>query len=120
MNDQPTPEVTSAPPITAGPLQSPAPAHSGLEQYNRVAETVGMMPSFRKFDYIFQGSCVVLGALVGAGIGWFFPDVYGSFFNYTMEPAVAAILGGIGGFVVMGILSGLVLMVLGWVRALKK
>lgn len=108
MNDQPTPEVTSAPPITAGPLQSPAPAHSGLEQYNRVAETVGMMPSFRKFDYLFQGSCVVVGALVGAGVG------------YAFMQGLGAIFGALAGFVVMGVLSGFVLMVLGWVRAMKK
>ena len=81
---------------------------NGLEQYNRVAETVGMMPSFRKFDYIFQGSCVVVGALVGAGVG------------FVYMQGLGAIMGGLAGFVVMGILSGLVLMVLGWVRALRK
>ncbi len=110
----------TTPPVEPGPLQRPGKPADGLETYNRVAETVGMMPSFRKFDYIFQGSCVVGGGLVGAGIGWFFPDVYGSVFNYTMEPSVAAILGGLAGFIAMGILSGLVLMVMGWVRALRK
>ena len=107
MSDQP-PAHPPAPPITAGPLQSPAPAHSGLEQYNRVAETVGMMPSFRKFDYLFQGSCVVIGALVGAGVG------------YAFMQGLGAIFGALAGFVVMGVLSGFVLMVLGWVRAMKK
>lgn len=109
MSDQPpAPTHPSAPPIAPGPLQSPAPARSDFEQYNRVAETVGMMPSFRRFDYIFQGSCVVVGALVGAGVG------------YAFMHGLGAIFGALAGFVVMGVLSGLVLMVLGWVRALKK
>lgn len=102
------PSSQAPPPITPGPLQTPAPARSGLEQYNRVAETVGMMPSFRKFDYLFQGSCVIIGALVGAGIG------------YAFMQGLGAIFGALVGFIVMGVLSGLVLMVLGWVRALKK
>jgi hypothetical protein len=98
----------TTPPVQPGPLEKPQGQVSGLEQYNRVAETIGMMPSFRKFDYIFQGSCVVVGALVGAGVGYAYADGLGAAF------------GGVGGFVVMGILSGLVLMVLGWVRAMKK
>lgn len=101
-NEQPTP------PVRPGPLEMPKSAAGGLEQYNRVAETVGMVPSFRKSDYIFQGSCVLVGALVGAGVG------------YLYMQGLGAIMGALGGFVVMGILSGLVLMVLGWVRALKK
>lgn len=98
----------TTPPTQPGPLEKPRSAESGLEQYNRVAETVGMVPSFRKFDYLFQGSCVLVGALVGAGVG------------YMYMQGLGAIMGGLAGFVAMGILSGLVLMVLGWVRALKK
>jgi len=69
-----------------------------------------MMPSLRRFDYIFQGACVVVGALVGAGIG----------FAFWPEGALGAAAGALGGFIVMGILSGPVLMVLGWVRAMKR
>jgi hypothetical protein len=98
----------TTPPVEPGPLHRPGKPADGLETYNRVAETVGMMPSFRKFDYIFQGSCVVVGALVGAGIG------------FAYAQGLGAIMGGLAGFIVMGILSGLVLMVLGWVRAMKK
>lgn len=94
---------------------------SGLEQYNRVAETLGM-PSFRKFDFIFQCSCVVVGAIVGTGIGWFFPEVFDVVFRHEVhwDPELAAPVGGLVGFIVMGLFSGLVLMVLGWVRAMKK
>lgn len=108
MTDEPKPGVASAPPVQPGPLQSPAPERTDLERYNRVAETVGMMPSFRTFDYIFQGACVVVGALVGAGVGYAYMQTQG------------AIFGALAGFVVMGVLSGLVLMVLGWVRAFRK
>jgi len=38
----------------------------------------------------------------------------------TLTAPLRQTVGGLGGFIVMGILSGLVLMVLGWVRALKK
>jgi len=98
----------TTPPVEPGPLQKPAASVSSFETYNRVAETVGMVPSFRKFDYIFQGSCVIIGALVGAGVGYAFMDWLGALF------------GAVAGFAALGILSGLVLMVLGWVRALKK
>lgn len=108
MSDRSHPFDPPAPPVQPGPLQSPEPAHSGLEQYNRVAETVGMMPSFRKFDYLFQGACVVIGALVGAGVG------------YVYMQALGAIFGALAGFAAMGVLSGLVLMVLGWVRAFRR
>lgn len=114
--------MTTPPPVEPGPLQKPAARESSLETYNRVAETVGMVPSFRKFDYIFQGTCVTLGAVVGTGVGWFFPGVFDVLFGHSVgwESELAAIFGGVGGFIVMGILSGMVLMVLGWVRAMKK
>jgi hypothetical protein len=98
----------TTPPVEPGPLQKPEASVSSFETYNRVAETVGMVPSFRKFDYIFQGSCVIIGAVVGAGVGYAFMDWLGALF------------GAVAGFAALGILSGLVLMVLGWVRALKK
>ncbi len=98
----------TTPPVEPGPLQKPAKSIDGFETYNRVAETVGMVPSFRKFDYIFQGSCVTVGALVGAGAGYAYMDWLGALF------------GAVAGFAVLGILSGMVLMVLGCVRALKK
>lgn len=112
----------TTPPVEPGPLHRAGKPADSFETYNRVAETVGMVPSFRKFDYIFQGTCVTLGAVVGAGVGWFFPGVFDILFGHSVswEPELAAIFGGVGGFIVMGILSGLVLMVMGWVRAMKK
>jgi len=98
----------TTPPVEPGPLQKPESRTSEFETYNRVAETVGMVPSFRKFDYIFQGSCVIVGALVGAGVGYAYMEWLGALF------------GAVAGFAVLGILSGMVLMVLGWVRVLKK
>ena len=80
-----------------------------FERYHRIAETVGFMPSVRKRDNIIQGITVAIGALIGATAGWFIGDG-------EIAPVVIC---GIAGLVVFGILSGIVLMVIGWVRAAR-
>ena len=80
---------------------------SAEDGYQRFAETVGCVPSLRKKDNLVQGIVVLtttaIGALVGflAGSGW------------------GALLGVLGGLVVGALGSGIVLMVLGWIRAAK-
>lgn len=100
------------PPTTQGELQHPpgtAPAKSALDGYHSIAETVGGMPSLRWKDNLYQAAFVSIGAVVGAGIGWF-----------TTKDTVAAMLGAIAGLIVTVVLSGVVLMVLGWVRVAKR
>ncbi len=88
---------------TAAP---PAGVSVELEDYQRIAETVGG-PSLRWNDNVIQAGIVVgctsLGALVGA-IGWGWKGV---------------LYGGAGMMIASTLLSGLVLMVLGFVRAAK-
>lgn len=91
-----------------------AAAPDGLESYNRVAETVGMMPSLRLKDNLLQLVCVVVGTLLGVVIGF----VLARREDHSGEALVGfTAAGGALGFIVFGVLSGLVLMVLGWVRA---
>lgn len=63
---------------------------------------------------------MVVGAIAGGLLGYHYSGFFGRLVDYTFEPPVGAMLGAVGGIAVLGILSGVVLMVLGWVRAMKK
>ena len=97
-----------------GATQPPPPGPSGgkppdsLEAYNTVAETVGLVPSLRKRDNQIQGLAVLGGAVLGALIG------------LVLGKGLGALIGALAGLVVAAFLSGLVLMVLGWVRLRKR
>ncbi len=105
------PPTTHAPPKPgAGPRQQ----SSGLDTYNTVADTVGMVPNIRWKDSLFQLVFIVVFVVIGVGVtlaaGW--PAAAGR----TMHILVGAVLG----FIIGGVLSGAVLMVVGWVRTLSK
>jgi uncharacterized YccA/Bax inhibitor family protein len=85
-------------------------AMSGVEQYNRVAETVGMMPTLRIKDNVVQAVIVLIGTILGAVVGYFVSD---------QDPR-AAVLGAIAGLVLFGLVSGFVLMIIGWKRAKRR
>ncbi|MBX3170365.1 MAG: hypothetical protein KF760_23365 [Candidatus Eremiobacteraeota bacterium] len=76
--------------------------------YQTVAETVGMIPSLNKNDNLYQGIFVLVVSLasfaVGCGLGG------------SQVGLVFLLLGLIGS----GLLSGLVLMILGFVRLGRK
>ncbi|HRQ72281.1 MAG TPA: hypothetical protein PLU35_04545 [Phycisphaerales bacterium] len=117
-NDPPTPPPLSAPPTQPGALGPKTHEPDGLETYQRVAETVGMLPSIRWRDNLIQAVIVIAGALVGTLLGlWLLPaDRLGEDLPSWAGPAAGAV----GGAVAACLLSGVVLMVLGWIRALKK
>ena len=78
-----------------------------FEQYQNVAETVGMIPSLRKKDNLIQGLVVLVCGIVGALVGGL---LWG--------------LRGAGGLALVGLalgtlVSGFILMILGWKRASK-
>jgi uncharacterized membrane protein YfcA len=97
---QPSPQIPYRDPTTPSPT-------SGVEQYNRIAETVGMMPTLRVKDNIVQFVIVLIGTILGAVIGYFVSH---------QDPRGAA-LGALIGLCVVGIASGIVLMFIGWRRA---
>ena len=75
----------------------------GMETYNRVSETVGGL-SLRKNDNIIQAIVVVAGTALSTGVG------------FALEGANGAFVGVLGGLVVFGLGSGVVLMVLRWFK----
>jgi hypothetical protein len=71
------------------------------------------VPSFRWKDNVIQAAAVgaglLLGALVGPVVAWFMGG----------HPAAGALAGGFIGVIAGLLLSGTVLMVVGWVRAAR-
>ncbi len=108
MSEQPPPVPPQpSPPTAPGPVTRQTPG-GALEDYNKIAETVGLMPTLRMADNVIQAAvvlgCTALGALIG----------------YLRSEWLGAALGGAGAMIASALVSGLVLMVLGWVRAARK
>jgi hypothetical protein len=80
----------------------------GFELYNMLAETIGGMPSLRLKDNLIQTivivGCTALAVIIGAVLGG----------------TIGSIVGGILALVFSTLLSGIVLMIMGWIRAAKK
>jgi len=95
-------------------------ADDALEALHTAADTVGMVPNVRMKDNLIQGAVVLGGALISAIVGYFVigePRMHGvdGVFRWY-----GAAIGGVAGLLGFGLLSGLVLMVLGWVRTARK
>jgi hypothetical protein len=106
----PTPPRSQRPPPLppqAINYPTPPPRKSNADDYQRVADTLGMVPSLRWKDNLIQGLCVLLGTAIGAGVGAMI----------AREAVIGAVLGGIGGLVAALFISGIVLMILGMRRA---
>jgi hypothetical protein len=88
--------------------ETKGPQKSARETYDTVADTIGLVPSVRLKDNVIQGITVVVVTGIAALVGF----VMGG----TTGLAVGALLGLVGSLLV----SGTVLMVVGWVRAAKK
>ncbi len=93
-------------------LRNPAPSldqitssgRSGFEAYQTVAETVGLIPSLRLKDNLYQAAVLIIGGLLGLGLGTL---LGGS--GWTMPGLLI-------GLAVFLFLSGFVLLILGFVR----
>lgn len=77
------------------------------EGYNTVAETVGLIPSLRLRDNVIQGITVVVVTGIAALVGLLTDGTEGL--------AIGSLLGLVGSLLI----SGAVLMVVGWVRAAR-
>ncbi len=113
--------VVQAPPILRPDAQEGgAPDGMGVvESYNAVAETVGFMPSMRVRDNVLQIVFVVAVTGVCALVGWYSTGQSGAT-AWTMPRQTGALIAGVIGLIASTFLSGLVLMVLGFVRALRR
>jgi hypothetical protein len=74
-----------------------------------LSQTVGLVPNVNKKDNIIQGVIVGGGTLLTTII------TYAMTGNTTQ-----ALIGSLGALIVLGLFSGLILMVVGWVRTLRK
>lgn len=86
----------------------------GLKDYQTVADAVGFVPSLRVKDNVIQAVCVAVGLAVGVGAGVMIATAN------KAEWYIGAMLGALGGLVLSTLVSGGVIMVLGWVRTAKK
>ena len=82
---------------------------SAVDTMHVVSDTVGFAPNIRLKDNVIQGIVVGAGTLLSA-LGAYLTD--GS--------TETALLGALGGLIVFALLSGLVIMVLGWIRVMKR
>ena len=73
-----------------------------------MSEPVGLIPSLRMKDNLWQGIIIGVCILIGVPIGW---AIWGRF---------GAMAGLLAGLVVGGLGSGTVLMIKGWKRSLRK
>ncbi len=103
------------PPTAAPQTPGTPPGVDGLEVYNRVAETVGMVPSLRLKDNLVQTVAVLVGALLGAAVAFGISRSKGA---TGSDLWLFTGLGAALGFIGFGIVSGIVLMFIGWARAI--
>lgn len=104
-----------APPPTPK-QQSGPPAPDPLEQYHAVAETVGFVPNLRPKDNLWQAVSAAAGAILGALLGLILMPI----FVRDGSPLIGALVGGVLGLIAGVFVSGLVIMVLGWVRQARR
>lgn len=111
-----TPE---APPTRQGEIPPDRAPDSALEGYHTAADTVGLIPSLRWKDNLLQALFIALVTGAMALVGWLVPS--GEVLPYvTLSAPVSAVILGVIGLVLSTLVSGLFLMVLGWIRASKK
>ncbi len=122
---QPNPESATteqSPPTAPGELRQPEHRRGpdGLDDYHKVADTVGGLPNLRARDNIVQTLFVVGGTILFALVGY----VLASAGVIEMPPSVptwvAAAIGGVAGMILCTFLSGFVLMILGVKRTVTK
>ncbi len=74
--------------------------------YERIADKVGLVPNVRKKDNLYQGAAVLAATTVGSILGHVLMGGW----------PVGALVGGLGGLVAGGLVSGVVLMIIGLMR----
>lgn len=94
----------------------PGTPDDGMEDYHRIADTVGGIPNLRGKDNLIQLAFATAGTGLGAGAGWML-DI-GPRLNLSAQ--VGLVIGAFLGLIASVFLSGFVLMVIGWVRESKR
>jgi len=98
----------SHPPTQPGESTTTSNQPRNDETYQTIADTVGGVPSLRRKDNLYQGLFILASLVIGVGIGGLVGGKPGLF---------------VGGFIglLAGLLSsGVLLLVLGWIRVLQR
>ncbi|QQS09348.1 MAG: hypothetical protein IPK69_01620 [Phycisphaerales bacterium] len=82
-----------------------------LDNYQKIADKVGFVPSLRVKDNVIQGITAVIGAGIGVLVGYLIAAHIQS-----GATGIAMMVGGLLGFITGALLVGFVLMILGWFR----
>ena len=98
--------ASTPPPIPSGqPPSRPAAGPASDPGYNFMADKIGGVPNLRKKDNLYQAVAIGLFLIIGVIVGWF---VGGGL--------QGALLGGLAGLIAGTLISGVVLMVIGFLR----
>lgn len=100
-----------APPTQPGALGTPRNPDAAREAYEVVRDSVGMVPNFRKKDNLLQ--LIVVAAFTVLGVA------SGVALNADSR-LLGGLLGALAGLILGTFLSGLILMVMGWVRLARR
>ena len=109
-------ETSTQPTDSAGPTSSsPTPKpHGDLEEYHRITDTIGGVPNLRWKDNLFQLLVVAIFTGVGGLLSWLLIPAA------QMSTSASIVSGAAGGLILGTLLSGLVLMAMGWIRSGRK
>ena len=105
-----------APPGSTKHASGDSQESSGRSAYEIVAQTVGFIPSLRGPDQIAQLICVLAFILIGTIAG----VVVVAYTRFQGGALWGGIIGSLAGLILGTFLSGLVLMVLGWIRVFRR
>jgi len=79
-----------------------------IEALHTAADTIGMVPNVRAKDNLVQGAVIGLGTLISVAVG------------FLLGGGVGAAIGAVAGLIGFLLVSGGVLMIIGWVRTARK
>ncbi len=109
-------DLSSAKPdVGLGPPPLPMRA-TEADSYDKIADTVGMVPSKNMKDTVFQAIFIGVGLAVGIGVG----ALIGGLTGGSAGCFYGLFLGALGGLILSTLISGVILMVRGWKRARSK
>jgi hypothetical protein len=116
MSETPPPTPPPGVPKAQAAQKGDVPATTGTKaQYDRIADKVGLVPNVRKKDNLYQGFCVLAFAVIGMTVGWFWDGAAIRDFAGDGWP-IRILVGALVGLVAGAFLSGLIIMVLGFLR----
>lgn len=108
--------MSDIPPPPRPPALPKDTANTGAgAQYDRIADTVGLIPNVRKKDNLYQGLCVLVFVIIGTALAFFWDGAAIRDFLGDSLP-VRLVVGAFAGLVIGALISGAILLVLGFKR----